>query len=86
MHCLCLLLQMPLEEKYSGVRGQALAPLRHMLLDTPPGPECAPLLKQLERSRRCPHRAKSTSRWYERCCNFDYVWQRRGPLWTPASP
>ncbi len=32
---------MPLEEEYSGVRGQALAPLRHMLLDTPPGVDSA---------------------------------------------
>ncbi len=37
IHCLCPLLQMPLEEKYSGVRGQALVLLRYMLLDTPPG-------------------------------------------------
>ena len=46
--------QMPLEEKYSGVRGQALAPLRHMLLDTPPGEEVAPLLQQLRKEPPLP--------------------------------
>jgi hypothetical protein len=45
---LCIILQMPLEEKYSGVRGQALAPLRYMLLDTPPGCERRPCMRTLQ--------------------------------------